>query len=318
MIAPRAGKILCVGRLYCDLVFSGVPKMPVVGEEIFAKKLSTRAGGGAFITAAYLVAADQKVSLCSTIPSGPFGEVIEAEIQKSGIDWSQCLKASAETTPQITVAITTSSDRAFLTNRSGLAIPNTIAAAMDDTELSHVHIAELATLSEFPKLTQMAKDRGLTVSLDCSWDEILIREPASRELLKGIDVFLPNEKELRALFCIEGEISNHQAEILRHVPVVAVKRGENGADLITEASMTTAPAIACEVEDTIGAGDAFNAGFISSWINGRPLYECLRAGNLNGAEATTHIGGTRGPDNLSQILLSELSPYKSQAAGSYY
>ena len=48
MIVPKAGKVLCVGRLYCDLVFSGVPKMPVVGEEVFAKKLSTHAGGGAF------------------------------------------------------------------------------------------------------------------------------------------------------------------------------------------------------------------------------------------------------------------------------
>ena len=305
MIVPKAGKVLCVGRLYCDLVFSGVPKIPVVGEEVFAKKLSTHAGGGAFITAAYLVSADQKVSLCSTIPSGPFGEVIEAEIQKSGIDSSQCLKARAETSPQVTVAITSSSDRAFLTNRSGLAIPNTITAAMDDSELSHVHIAELATLSEFPKLTQMAKDRGLTISLDCSWDEDLIREPTSREFLKGIDVFLPNEKELRALFCIEGEIANHQAEILRVVPVVAVKRGENGADLITEASIITAPAISCEVEDTIGAGDAFNAGFIFSWINGRPLHECLRAGNLNGAEATKHIGCPRDAQNLSQTLLSE-------------
>ena len=25
MIIPKAGKVLCVGRLYCDLVFSGVP-----------------------------------------------------------------------------------------------------------------------------------------------------------------------------------------------------------------------------------------------------------------------------------------------------
>jgi hypothetical protein len=307
MIVPKAGKVLCVGRLYCDLVFSGTPKMPVVGEEVFAKKLSTHAGGGAFITAAYLVSANQKVSLCSTIPSGPFGEVIEAEIQKSGIDSSQCLKASAELSPQVTVAMPSSNDRAFLTNRSGLAIPNTITAAMDDSELSHLHIAELATLSEFPKLTQMAKDRGLTISLDCSWDEGLIYKPTSRELLKGIDVFLPNEKELRALFCIKDEVANHQHEILRHASVVVVKRGKNGADLITEASMITDSAIPCEVKDTIGAGDAFNAGFIFSWINGRPLYECLRAGNLNGAEAIKHIGGPRGAENLSQTLISEFS-----------
>ena len=153
----------------------------------------------------------------------------------------------------------------------------------------------------------MAKDRGLTISLDCSWDEGLIYEPTSRELLKGIDVFLPNEKELRALFCIKDEVANHQHEILRHAPVVVVKRGKNGADLITEASMITDAAIPCEVKDNIGAGDAFNAGFIFSWINGRPLYECLRAGNLSGAEAIKHIGGPRGAENLSQTLISEFS-----------
>ena len=37
MIVPKAGKVLCVGRLYCDLVFSGVPKMPVVGEEVLQR-----------------------------------------------------------------------------------------------------------------------------------------------------------------------------------------------------------------------------------------------------------------------------------------
>ena len=152
---------------------------------------------------------------------------------------SKCLKAPAEASPQVTVAITSSSDRAFLTNRSGLAVPDTITTALDDSDLSHVHIAELATLSEFPELIQMAKDRGLTISLDCSWDADVISDPMSRDLLKGIDLFLPNEKELRALYCIEGEIADHHAEILRHVPVVAVKRGENGADLITETSIIT-------------------------------------------------------------------------------
>lgn len=305
MTAPKAGKVLCVGRLYCDLVFSGVLKMPVVGEEVFANELSAHAGGGAYITAAYLVAAGQKVSLCSIIPSGPFGKVIEGEIQSSGIDLSQCLKASPETSPQVTVAITSSSDRAFLTKRSGVAVPHTITTAMEDPELSHVHIAELATLSEFPELTQLAKTRGLTISLDCSWDEDVIGDPVSRDLLKGIDLFLPNEKELRALFCIDDEIAAHQAEILRYVPVVAVKRGENGADLITDKSIITAPAISSDVVDTTGAGDAFNAGFIYSWINGRPLHECLRTGNLSGAVATKHIGGATGAENLSKALFVE-------------
>lgn len=294
MITPKAGKTLCVGRLYCDLVFSGVPKMPVCGEEVYAKDVNSFAGGGAYITAAYLAALGQKTSLCSVFPSGPFGKAIDREIQNAGIDLSYCQAAQPDVAPQITVAIALSNERAFLTKRSGPSVPDTISQALDDPDLTHLHIAELATLADHPELVSMAKDRGLSVSLDCSWDENVISATTAKELLQGIDLFLPNEKELRALFNIKGAMANHQGEITTLVPLVVVKRGNAGADLFTRATTYSAPANACNVIDTTGAGDAFNAGFISSWLNGDPLENCLKTGNEIGAEATKRPGGASG------------------------
>ena len=46
------------------------------------------------------------------------------------------------------------------------------------------------------------------------------------------------------------------------------------------------------VIDAIGAGDSFDAGFISRFIQGKPLLECLGFANLMGALNTTAIGGT--------------------------
>lgn len=302
MIVPKPGKTLCVGRLYCDLVFSGVPKMPVSGEEVYANNLCTHAGGGAYITAAYLAALGQESSLCSFYPSGPFGEAIDTEIQQASIDLSYCQPALPNSDPQVTVAIALANDRAFLTKRSGPSIPDTVTQALDDPALTHLHIAELATLAERPELTKMARERGLSVSLDCSWDESVILTAEVKELLREIDLFLPNEKELRTLFNINGALEDYRMEFTKYVPLVVVKRGKDGASLFTSTSTYNTLAVASNVVDTTGAGDAFNAGFLSHWLNGEPLKTCLALGNSIGAEATKRIGGASGVASVSPSI----------------
>jgi sugar/nucleoside kinase (ribokinase family) len=44
--------------------------------------------------------------------------------------------------------------------------------------------------------------------------------------------------------------------------------------------------------DATGAGDAFNGGFLHGYLAGWPLKECMRAGNVCGALATTGAGGS--------------------------
>ena len=104
--ANRAGRVLSVGRLYCDLIFTELPKMPTLGEEVFAGGLSIKPGGGAFITAAYVAALGRPVSLASALPSGPFAAALMAELEASGVDLSASQAMPDTLDPQITVAMT--------------------------------------------------------------------------------------------------------------------------------------------------------------------------------------------------------------------
>ncbi|MFT5047719.1 MAG: sugar/nucleoside kinase (ribokinase family), partial [Porticoccaceae bacterium] len=67
----KSAGVLCVGRVYCDIIFTGIDNFPKLGEEKFATGVSLHAGGGAYITAAYLASLGRPVSLLATLPSGP-------------------------------------------------------------------------------------------------------------------------------------------------------------------------------------------------------------------------------------------------------
>jgi len=53
--------------------------------------------------------------------------------------------------------------------------------------------------------------------------------------------------------------------------------------------------------DTVGAGDAFAAGFLFGFLQGKGLEECGHLGHLVGRLSTTKIGARGGLPSLSQL-----------------
>jgi len=101
MRPARKGKVLCVGRTYCDLLFTGVPRFPNPGEEIYSDSFAIHPGGGAYITAAYLAALGLDTALCTILPTGPLGQEVMRHIKQSTVDLSYCEFAKNGSEPQI-------------------------------------------------------------------------------------------------------------------------------------------------------------------------------------------------------------------------
>ena len=292
----KAYGVICVGRLYCDLNFSGFSQMPVLGREVFADDLTLHGGGGAFITASYLAALGCPTCVMGVIPRQPFASIIQQEAQENGVALVYCSEQSG-TTPQLTVAMAMDNERAFLTCKNGSGLPedyvDTFVHIANNADISHMHIGELATLLEYPDLIEHARSANLTVSLDCGWDEPSFANLLVPDLLRQVDVFLPNAAEMVQL--LAHEVHEHNA------PLTVVKQGEAGATAYRDDIQICSPGVAQKVVDTIGAGDAFNAGFISAWLGAQSLQGCLSLGNACGSIAVSRRGGASELPDLTHL-----------------
>jgi sugar/nucleoside kinase (ribokinase family) len=282
--------MLSLGRIYCDMVFNGLDAMPVLGREQFANDFSITPGGGALITAAHAVAMGRPTALLARYGTDGVSQALEGQIQALGIDLS-FLDRADDAGPQVTVVIVQDSERAFLSRRAGTALPQTFEAALESADAKHLHIAEYATLHEIPHAVSAAVDRGLTVSLDPSWDAELIRDPAFFERAAGVSVFLPNLEEAREL----SRTDDPEAALdflAGHFPIVAIKCGGDGALLSMHGQKYRRSTPVVDIVDTTGAGDAFNAGFLHAWLDGADGAQCLASAIASGTSSVQAVGGT--------------------------
>jgi len=140
------------------------------------------------------------------------------------------------------------------------------------------------------ELFKQLRSKGLTISLDCN-DDPDDKWMGLEEVLPYVDVFLPNERELKRIAGTE----NVEAAIDRLaaiVPLLVVKLGSEGAMAQAGKERVTSPAVKVDLVDPVGAGDSFDAGFLHEFLRGSDLTTCLRSGNLAGALSVTRPGGT--------------------------
>ena len=123
-------------------------------------------------------------------------------------------------------------------------------------------------------------------------------------MLRYVDVFLPNAREAKRVAGTEN-FDAALARLAERVPLLVVKMGEEGALAVRGKERVTSPAVKVQFIDPVGAGDSFDAGFLSQYVRGADLPTCLAWGNVAGALSTTMPGGTeafRDPVRLEKFL----------------
>jgi sugar/nucleoside kinase (ribokinase family) len=131
----------------------------------------------------------------------------------------------------------------------------------------------------------------LTISGDLGWNPEVLESPQLPSLLKEFEFAFPNESEAKAMTG-EKTIEAAARKLSRWVRVPVVKLGRDGSLAVRDGKIVRVKSIRVRAVDATGSGDAFNGGFLHGYLAGWPLEDCLRAGNICGALATTGAGGS--------------------------
>ena len=288
--------VIVVGELNVDLILNELDSFPEVGKEIIARQMTLTLGSSAAIFASNISRLGARVAFIGKIGNDKFGDVVLESLERNRVDVSMVKRDELSGTGA-TIVLNVEEDRANATYPGAMDLLTVDDVATEDLgRARHLHFSSFflqpGMRQGVGKLFRMAREGGLTTSFDMQWDPDEKWELDVEGILPHVNVFLPNESELKYL-CGKEDLTEAIEWIGSYTDVLAIKRGNRGSMVCFGDEVLDRPAyLNKNVVDAIGAGDSYNAGFIFKYIMGSPIAECQSFGNLTGALSTTAAGGT--------------------------
>jgi ribokinase len=283
------------GEFFFDLVFYDLPRVPRMGEEVKTASFARFPGGGLATTALVAAGLGTPVTAITRVGRDALTSPEWQRLIQSGIS-TQGSEFDAHLPTAITVCAAYEGDRMMITHdRINVKLEKLLARSGVQKQLRracHLHMAcAMRPPQAWMTVIRKLRKRGVTVSADLGWDLAVFESPRLPSLLKEFEFTFPNEPEAMAM---TGEKTAEAAarKLARSVRVPVVKLGPDGSLAVRHGKIVRVKSIRVRAVDATGSGDAFNGGFLHGYLAGWPLEECLRAGNICGALATTGAGGS--------------------------
>ena len=278
--------VACVADPYLDLIFRGLPSIPVAGTEQNAASLVVVPGGIANVAYA-LGRLGLAAIICAPRGEDPAGRFLAELVADAGITW---IGRASDVTP-VTVSLPAGGDRALVS----VMPPPTV----DVETLSGITArAVVVDLPSAPLLPRVAP-------LPCVYavvgdPEVDMLEGRPLPSLEDIHALILNEREASRLTGRE-DAASAAAHLASLGTTVVVTRGALGSIAAEPDGRTVAvAALPAEVADATGAGDLFIAAYVWADLAGLPIEERLRRAT---SYASLSLG--RATDRQKGITLRE-------------
>jgi ribokinase len=267
-----------IGDIILDILLQ-VDEFPVEDSEVVLKDEQYRLGGSALNTAYELVTTQLHPLLLSTFGKDTAGDFIKEALKKARID-DLFIFQEETNTGKIYILLSPNGKRTMISSRSSMPIP------MDDSiyekfinSINWLHCSGylLGEEEQYERAIfamKQAKKNRIPVSLDPGTNTVRNHLAEVLEALQYIDYFLPNREEFDLLnksLDFDSGVSD---------PTFIIKEGAKGVSVKNSKGTYLVPTLrAITATDSIGAGDAFNAGFIFGMLTTRDVKTACQKGN---------------------------------------
>lgn len=294
----KNNQILCIGEILWDNLPSGA-----------------KPGGAPMNVALHLNRIGQKVSISSKVGSDDQGKKLLAFLEDSGLQTDLIQIDETLPTSEVLVHLDENNnatyeicepvawDNLILTDslnsqakKSGLIIYGTLASRNPETRNTILHLLE----NDVVKL--------IDVNLRQPYDT---REIVEQLILKS-DIVKLNDEELGVFGQWYNKHKHDEKSLVKwfaeeyNSKMVCVTKGDKGALLYSDGEFYEHPGFKVDAVDTVGAGDAFLAGFIAALLEGKTNDKALEFACATGAFVASKAGATPEYDmiEIEQLLFS--------------
>ena len=243
--------------------------------------LGVHPGGGPFNTARWLGRLGVQVGFLGALSEDPLGQRLRDSLSDAGVALDPVVATKLPTTlavPQLDDA--GAARYSFYTEATSTGdvrpeqVPALIPTALDALHVGSFGLVLEPMASAIEVAVPLARSRGALVMVDPNVRPTLIDDRP--RYLRRLDALLGQTDVLKlsaddAAWLMPDQSPHATARALgeRGPRVVLLTEGADGATVFSTGTATHLPAAPVAVIDTIGAGDAFSAGFLASWPGDR-------------------------------------------------
>ena len=287
--------VFIIGDVLMDYQY-WVDSMPQIGGDTKIIMYNKNSGGSAANTAFALKYLDASCAFCGRIGRDEIGCKIIEQMQSIDLDIT-CMQYGEYTGYTLTI-IDKNGERTMFSFRGSAEEPFEFTKEL----VAYLEAAKILLISGYLltndvqadfilKAIKISKNAGGIIALDPSPNINLVGKNLLEETLKSVDILLPNKEELQMMGGT-SDIDLALEKLLLKTPCIAVKLGSKGSAIAIRRGFRTLSGYEFMYNekyfsavkeaspiDTTGAGDAFNAGFIDSFVKCENHVKWLESGN---------------------------------------
>jgi ribokinase len=279
--------VIGFGALNLDRIYQ-VNRLAGADEESYIKNVSESCGGSAANTIIGLSRLGLKTGFLGKVAADRAGKLLINHLKKEGVDTNGLIISPEGRSGTVLGFVNEGGERALYVDPG--VNDQLLLKEIDYAYTANCNLLHLSSfVGESIKAQEAVLERipdDIAVSMDPG---MLYAHRGLKELeklLNGTDILLLNQQEVDVL--IPGLNFEEQAKILfdYDIKILAVKNGSEGCFVSDGEEYHQIYAFEVPCQDTTGAGDAFNAGFIYGILHG---YDIKDAGVLGNYVASCSI-----------------------------
>jgi sugar/nucleoside kinase (ribokinase family) len=271
----RGMDVICVGNLNYDISFH-MSRVPDVHEKVRCEDATFSCGGSAGNTACWLGSLGFEIEIRGAVGDDPFGHAQLQDLASYHVNTEKVRKSGATGIAVILVEGEAKRMIKFTGANKWIEIDKSLRDA------HHIHLSSTPRTLVRDVIT-ICEDTPLTLS----WDP---QELLFSELVPHFDYLFINEDD------VERETGTKElvraADTLAARCLVVTKNG-GGCSIVTDERIDI-PSLGYTAVDSTGAGDAFDAGFISGLLTQHDLEDCGILGTAASSIKVQHQGARGG------------------------